>query len=27
LFADRESAEAAASELGPAAIVCTPGAP
>jgi 4-diphosphocytidyl-2-C-methyl-D-erythritol kinase len=27
LFADTESAEAAASELGPAAIVCTPGAP
>jgi 4-diphosphocytidyl-2-C-methyl-D-erythritol kinase len=27
LFADPESAEAAASELGPAAIVCTPGAP
>jgi 4-diphosphocytidyl-2-C-methyl-D-erythritol kinase len=27
LFADRESAEAAASELGPAAIVCTPEAP
>ncbi len=27
LFVDRESAEAAASELGPAAIVCTPGAP
>ena len=27
LFADLASAEAAASELGPAAIVCTPGAP